>query len=267
MLSMGAFSKLSKVTTSTLRYYDEIGLLKPIQVNSDTGYRYYHVTQLETLLLINKLKSYDFSLEEITQIIIRPEDTNLLFSTLKSKLPEIQNKLSHYQYLSTRLTADIENMKRGVPIMAYLDRFEVKLVQTEAKNILSIRQKTNPHNFGIYLGKLYEMILTQKLTTLGAPIAIYHDEEASNEDYDIEIAIPIKETTEQTRTLTSLFCATLSLQGPYTELPSAYAKLKQWIDNEGYEVIAPPFEIYTTDPHQTDPENYITEVYFPVKKS
>ena len=79
MLSIGAFSKLSKVTTSTLRYYDEIGLLKSIQVNSDTGYRYYHVSQLEALLLINKLKSYDFSLEEITQIIILPEDTNLLF--------------------------------------------------------------------------------------------------------------------------------------------------------------------------------------------
>ena len=33
MLSIGAFSKISNVTTKTLRYYDEIGLIKPVYVN------------------------------------------------------------------------------------------------------------------------------------------------------------------------------------------------------------------------------------------
>lgn len=40
MLKIGEFSKLAKMTVKTLRYYNEIGLLKPIFVD-DNGYRYY----------------------------------------------------------------------------------------------------------------------------------------------------------------------------------------------------------------------------------
>ena len=58
MLSIGAFSKISNVTTKTLRYYDEIGLIKPVYVNDENGYRYYSTSQLETVLLIGKLKWY-----------------------------------------------------------------------------------------------------------------------------------------------------------------------------------------------------------------
>ena len=41
MLSIGEFSKICKVTVKTLRYYDRIGLLKPVHVDDMTGYRYY----------------------------------------------------------------------------------------------------------------------------------------------------------------------------------------------------------------------------------
>ena len=55
MLPIGEFSKICNVTTKTLRYYDEIGLLKPSIVNGHNGYRYYDVQQLKTILLITKL--------------------------------------------------------------------------------------------------------------------------------------------------------------------------------------------------------------------
>lgn len=69
MLPIGEFSKICSVTTKTLRYYDEIGLLKPSIVNEHNGYRFYHVKQLKTILFINKLKKYRFSLEEIDRIL------------------------------------------------------------------------------------------------------------------------------------------------------------------------------------------------------
>lgn len=40
MLSIGEFSNICKVSTKTLRYYAEIGLLKPSEVNPENGYRY-----------------------------------------------------------------------------------------------------------------------------------------------------------------------------------------------------------------------------------
>lgn len=57
-----------------------------------------------------------------------------------------------------------------------------------------------------------------------------------------------------------------SFKGPYSELSAAYTKINQWIEENNYEVIAPIFEVYLSEPMKTSPENYLTEVYFPVKK-
>ena len=68
MLSIGEFSKICQVSTKTLRYYEEIGLLYPKYVN-EHGYRYYDTSQLEKMLMIQRLKNYYFSLDEIKEII------------------------------------------------------------------------------------------------------------------------------------------------------------------------------------------------------
>ena len=73
MLSIGEFSKICQVYTKTLRYYAEIGLILPNEINYENGYRYYYIDQLETMLFIKRLKSYNFSLEEI-KIILKSEE-------------------------------------------------------------------------------------------------------------------------------------------------------------------------------------------------
>lgn len=54
MLSIGEFSKVCGVSTKTLRYYDEIGLIHPDEINPENGYRYYSIGQLKKMLLINR---------------------------------------------------------------------------------------------------------------------------------------------------------------------------------------------------------------------
>ena len=46
MLKIGEFSKLSRVSVRMLRHYDEIGLLKPAEIDRFTDYRYYREDQL-----------------------------------------------------------------------------------------------------------------------------------------------------------------------------------------------------------------------------
>ena len=46
--SIQALSRLSGVTTRTLRWYDEIGLLKPSRV-AESGYRYYGPAEVDRL--------------------------------------------------------------------------------------------------------------------------------------------------------------------------------------------------------------------------
>lgn len=265
MLSIGEFSKISNVTTKTLRYYDEINLIKPAIVK-DNGYRYYNVLQLKDILLINKLKHYMFSLDEISKVLKSPYDDLLLCKLIKEKQNIIINDIKNYNYVLAQLENDLLNLERGINIMSYLDNIDVKLVDVETKNILSLRQKMNVEDYGKYMGKLFEIITKEKLTPTGAPMSIYHDEEFNPLNTDIEIAIPVKEVVKGTRDMKIGLCAMATLKGPYSELVSIYAKISQWIDKEGYNLSNCPFEIYVTDPFKTKPENYITEVYFPIYK-
>ncbi|MDL1909078.1 MerR family transcriptional regulator [Chloroflexi bacterium CFX6] len=69
MIRIGDFSKLSRVPVKTLRYYDEMGLLEPVEVDPFTGYRLYEYSQLSTLNRILALKDLGFSLEEIGRLL------------------------------------------------------------------------------------------------------------------------------------------------------------------------------------------------------
>src|SRR3954463_15314348 len=69
MIKIGEFSKLVQVPVATLRYYDQVGLLKPIEVDRFTGYRYYSASQLPRLHRILALKGLGFSLEQIGEAL------------------------------------------------------------------------------------------------------------------------------------------------------------------------------------------------------
>ena len=65
LLSVGEMARFSGIPAKTLRYYDEIGLLRPDARDEKTGYRLYASYQLEQALLLKSLKSMDMPLEKI----------------------------------------------------------------------------------------------------------------------------------------------------------------------------------------------------------
>ena len=69
MLKIGEFSKLSRVSVRMLRHYDEMGLLKPAQIDRFTDYRYYREDQLPIVCRITALKDMGFSLADIVKIL------------------------------------------------------------------------------------------------------------------------------------------------------------------------------------------------------
>lgn len=96
-----------------MRYYDEINLLKPSYTDATSGYRYYDVDQLETILLIKRLKEYTFSLEEIKQVLSSGQDQVLLQQTINQKKLEITRKMQDYSLLLDRLDNDLHTLEKG----------------------------------------------------------------------------------------------------------------------------------------------------------
>ena len=68
---ISVIAKLTGVSVRTLHYYDQIGLLRPVEI-SEAGYRYYNEENLETLHQILFFRELDFSLKEMMQIMYSP---------------------------------------------------------------------------------------------------------------------------------------------------------------------------------------------------
>ena len=98
LISIGQFSKICSVSVKTLRYYDEVDLLKPAKVDPLTGYRYYGKNQLNDMLTINRLKRYGFPLIEIKSFLSSKDREGLYL-----KLKEQVKLLEHHSHFLTHL--------------------------------------------------------------------------------------------------------------------------------------------------------------------
>ena len=67
-MNIGQASKASGVTTKMIRYYDEIGLVRP-SARTDSNYREYGERELNELRFIRRARSLGFSMAEITQLL------------------------------------------------------------------------------------------------------------------------------------------------------------------------------------------------------
>src|SRR5271169_954221 len=69
MFTIGEFARLGGVSVRTLRHYDDIGLLRPVTVDPDTGYRGYSADQLGRLNRIMALKELGLSLSQARRLL------------------------------------------------------------------------------------------------------------------------------------------------------------------------------------------------------
>lgn len=110
---------LSGVSARTLRYYDQIDLLKPSYV-TDKGYRIYKEEQVDRLQQILFFRSLDFSLTKIKQVMDSKNYSELEALEQQQRLLLIQKK--HLDSLLTNIQKTIEHYK-GEKIMTDSEKF------------------------------------------------------------------------------------------------------------------------------------------------
>ena len=104
---IGEFAQLGAASIKTLRYYDELGLLKPAHVDARTQYRYYDATQLRDLAAIRALKDLGATLEEIRRVLLRTdagrERRNLLARLRSAALHTLANARRSVDWIDLEL--------------------------------------------------------------------------------------------------------------------------------------------------------------------
>ena len=265
MLTIGEFSKIGRVSTKTLRYYDKIELLKPEYVSAETGYRYYEVSQLKDLLLIKKLQQYRFTLPEIASVFNKKDDGRLAKLLLEKK-KQLSLQIFDQQHILLQLEQDIEKIERCENIMqtGYL----VKTVEFQPRFIYSSRQIMGLVDFGENIGKLCAGMAEKHLKPAGPFLAVYYDEEFNRDLSDIEVGVVVSDKEgESIRKLDPGLCCFASHIGPYDDFTPCYTALAEWMEREGYLSSGPSIEIYVKSCDDgIEPGDYVTEIYMPIKK-
>src|SRR5688572_29797458 len=127
MFKIGEFSRLVQVPVPTLRYYDQIGLLKPIEVDRFTGYRYYSASQLPRLHRILALKGLGFSLEQIATVVDEGLTVEQMRGMLRLRHAQISQQLAEVQNQLIEVEVRLQQIEREEKMSTY----DVMLKQVE----------------------------------------------------------------------------------------------------------------------------------------
>lgn len=269
MLKIGEFSKLSRVSVRMLRHYDDIGLLKPVEIDPFTGYRYYEVDQLLVIGRITSLKDMGFRLSEIIKILDSYDDINVLETYLNTRREEVEaiHKETAYQMMLldtaiNRLRKE-EDMNYNVSIKTIPERYAATV------------HTTIPHYedegmvWQVMCEETEHLNLVPDEPCLVA--ASFLDDEFKEENVELIAWKTVKGNYPDTehvkfKTLPAVKVASCTIKGSYDQMSNCYAAIISWVNENGFKCAGPMFNIYHVSPYETqNPDEFVTEVCYPVE--
>ncbi|WP_376796293.1 MerR family transcriptional regulator [Thermogemmatispora sp.] len=272
MLKISDFARLGQVSMRTLRYYDEIGLLKPVQVDTLTGYRYYAVEQLTRLHRILDLKEMGFELAQIVQLLDEQVTPEHFRSVLQQRLAEVQQQILIEQERQARIEARLKQLALDSQQASYevvLKRLKPQLVASSRTTVPSVALQLR------FARQMLQFLKECGVRTSEQLLLLTLDTNGEGDRSLVEVAIPVEGSSvgnivERSsghitiRELPAVTAATLLYRGDPYGLSEVYQSLGAWIEAHGYAVAGPSRHLLLH--YQDEPGSCLSEVQLPVER-
>jgi DNA-binding transcriptional MerR regulator len=272
MIKIGDFARLSQVSAVTLRYYDEIDLLKPVKVDAFTGFRYYSADQLPRLNRILALKDLGFSLEQIKLMLVEDLSLEQLRGMLTAQRSRVEKHLAEEQARLKRIEARLGQieMENKMP------KYDVVIKTIPAMWVASCRV-TIPTNDQVpeYLepayAKVSDYLRKEGVKDNGLCLTLWHSPADVYENEDAEAILSIETSlpgTDQVQVyeLPPTLVASVVHQGDFENFTQGHAALLEWIEANGYKIVGPYREVYIRH-DKTELSDSTTEIQYPVERA
>ncbi|QIK69016.1 MerR family transcriptional regulator [Erysipelothrix sp. HDW6C] len=269
MIKIGDFSKLSRLSIRVLRHYDDIDLLKPVFIDPDSSYRFYDASQLKTSHQIQALKDLGLSLSAIREILNSDDTGNTLHMYLRVQ----RQILADDQTIINQRIAHLDSMVQQLKGDANSMKYTVNTKEIPARSVMSLRQiLPNFQSEGESWGMMAQEIGSQSIKYANPSYALakFHDKEYKETMVDVEIQIAVLQKGEDTKHVKFFdapaeFVASVLMEGSYENMAAVTESIATWISESNYDFSGPMFNIYLVGPSDDpNPENWITEVCFPI---
>ena len=250
-----------------LRYYDEVGLLKPEEVDKWTGHRMYSVTQIPRLNRILYLRDSGFKVSEIA-LALEMED-GLLLEILDQKRLEILAAIQNEQEKLRKIAiARNEIQENGGEL-----HYNISVKAIPEYQVLSLRRIVPTYySEGDLWNELSAFAREQKIDISNHTFSVYHDTEYKEQNVDIELCVPVN---KRYRSIPP-FCfrmvepvpvmACTMVYGDFSNIRGAYIAFAKWLQkNSSYQMSNPMRQIvHRGSWNESDPEKYLTEIQIPL---
>lgn len=280
MFKIGDFSQMGQVSIRMLRHYDELGLLKPAQIDNFTGYRYYTVEQLPRLNRILALKDMGLSLEQIVHLLDEDLPADRLRGMLMLKQAEIEQQIQAEQTKLARVEARLKQIEQEGKVSPY----EIVLKRIEPMTIFSTRTivptaEIMPYYCHSLYTDIYGCLREYQLKAL-AEVTFYYNHEYTDVDIDMEasavidpgaVALLPPAAQAQIRHVPAVpKMASVIYEGCFGDIGQAITALFTWIGANQYEICGQARELHhfgsVLDEGYDPGGSLVIEMQVPVKK-
>jgi DNA-binding transcriptional MerR regulator len=268
LFPIGEVSKLFHISVSSLRHYENIGLLTPEYISPDSGYRYYGTEQFEVLNTIRYLRALDMPLLEIEDFL-KNKDIDLIEEKLRQQKQTVLKKQQELKRIEQKIDhrlnwlMDAENAPLNAVSLIQLPACRIAWADDSLKINGSADMEAPIRKLDqsdaeavIFLGKV------------GLGISVEHLQKAETAQYDGIFLILDQEDiyTGKTLELPVTPCVRLRFRGSHAEAPAQYQKLLDYINKHKMQIANFSREITLVDYGITnDAEKFVTEICIPVK--
>jgi DNA-binding transcriptional MerR regulator len=267
VLKIGEFSSLAQVSIRTLRHYDEVGLLKPMHVETESGYRHYSVSQLPRLHRILALRDLGFPLDRIGEALEQGVSADALRGMLLLRQVEQEKQVEEETERLHRLKALIHLIDKEGRMTN-----DVIMKEVEPQWIVSLREHIPVYRVvGQLIGRLHGLL--GPLGGQGMGVGLLHDPEYKEQDVDVEAGVYLKQPVEvqaplRCYQLPAVSVACVVHHGAFNRIGEAYTDLLRWVEANSYHACGPTRELFlhVNQPASRDDSSNVTEIQVPVRK-
>jgi DNA-binding transcriptional MerR regulator len=267
LLSIGSFAQRSRLSARALRIYDELGLLRPVEVDPVSGYRYYRHEQVERGRLIGLMRRLEMPLETIAEML--ELDGAVAAKTLASYWQDVE--------------ADHRTKRKLVRFLEdYLKQKGDKMFEVEARSVpemrvMSIQRKVLVDSLPEFIQQATHSLIDQIEvgggSVTGALFVVYHGEVNKDSDGPVEVCVPFAGSVEpigeaavrEEPAHDELFTRITKAQVGFPMILDAYEAVHKRIAEIGRTPAGSPREVYFVDWDAVGPTDPACDTAWPVE--
>ena len=267
LFSIGDVARLFHLSVSSLRHYENVGLITPAYVSPDSGYRYYSAEQFEVLNTIRYLRTLDMPLSEIIDFL-----QNKDVRRIEEKLRQQKEIVVQKQRELRRVEHKIDNRLQWLLDAQSVPLDTVSLIQLPACRVVLAEYPLTIENFLDMEAPMRKLDQSEAeavifLGKVGLGISAEHLLMGQTDKYDSVFLLLDHEDiyTGKTDTLPETLCVRLRFRGSHTEAPAQYKKLLEYIEKHQMQISGSSREVTLIDYGITNnTEKFVTEICIPV---